>query len=74
MPKKITDLKNARQAQRKKTGWTPKEIKEALAKEREAYEKLPDQEPDDLVSGKDMSKILEEPDDDQEDQTPSAGS
>lgn len=65
MTKKVTDLKKARQSKRAKTGWTIDEIKKRAAEERSAYKKLAENEPDALASGGDMSKILEEPDDDE---------
>ncbi len=67
MPKKVADLKKARQVKRKKTGWTAAEIKKRAAEERAAYKKLVEKEPDALASGGDMSKILEECNDDEED-------
>ncbi len=59
----ITDLNTARQEKRRKTGWTLDEIRARAAQERAEYQKLVQNEPDDLVSGGDMKKILEESDD-----------
>jgi len=67
MTKKVTDLKKARQKKRDKTGWTLEEIKKRAAEERAAYKKLAEEEPDALASGGDMSKILEESDNDEKD-------
>lgn len=67
MRKKIVDLQQARQAKRQKTGWTTAELKKCAAQERAAYKKLTKNEPDGLASGGDMTKILEEQNDDKED-------
>ncbi len=51
----------------KKTGWTEKEIKAALIRERKQYksQKLTENEPENLVSG-DIAKIHEEYNDEKE--------
>lgn len=67
MPKKVTDLKKAQQDKRQKTGWAMEEIKKIAAEERAEYKELAENEPDALASGGDMSKILEEEDDDEKD-------
>ena len=74
MTKKLTDLQQARQNKRQKTGWTAEEIKKRAAEERAAYEKLAENEPDALASGGDMSNILEEPDNDEDDKPITTGS
>lgn len=59
----ITPIEQARQKRRKQTGWTMAEIEKRLQEERELYRQIAGEEPDCLVSGGDMSKILEEVDD-----------
>lgn len=66
MTDKITDLQKARQYKREKTGWTAKEIKKRAEEERTKYKKLAEKEPDALASGGDMTKILEEDDNEKE--------
>lgn len=67
MPNKTSDISKKRREKRKKTGWTEKEIKAALVREREQYksQNLTEKEPENLVSG-DMTKIHEEEDDEKE--------
>lgn len=67
MSEKVIDLQKTRQDKRQKTGWTTAEIKKRAAQDRAAYKELTENEPDALASGGDMSKILEESDDDKED-------
>ncbi len=67
MPEKVTDIKKARQRKRQKTGWTTAEIQKRTVEERAAYKKLAQNEPDALASGGNMTKILDESDDDKED-------
>lgn len=62
---KVTDLKTVRQEKRDKTGWTLEEIKKRAEAERERYKNNDLEEPDALASGGDMSKILEEDDNDE---------
>ena len=61
MSNKITNISEKRRDKRQKTGWTEKEIKAALVREREQYksQNITENEPDNLVSG-DMAKIHEE--------------
>ena len=63
MSKNISDIKKARRKKRDKTGWTSEEIKENAKKELDAFKKISNEEPDDLVSG-DMDKIIHGEDDD----------
>jgi hypothetical protein len=58
--KKIIKLDDARQKKRGKTGWSLAEIEQRAIQEREAYKKLAQHEPDNLVSGGDMSNIAQE--------------
>lgn len=67
MPKKVTDLKKARQEKREKSGWSLEEIKKRAAEERAAYRRLAKDEPDALASGKGMSSTSEEEDSGRED-------
>ena len=55
-----TYLNTTRREKRQKTGWTLDEIRARAAQERAEYQKLVQSEPDDLVSGGDMKKFLEE--------------
>jgi hypothetical protein len=63
MTKKVVDLGEARRKKRRH-GWTMSEILKRAAEERALYQKIAKDEPDDITSGGDMKKILEEPDDD----------
>lgn len=65
MPPNLTNLQDARQKKRKKNGWSLSEIEKRAAEERALYKKLAKNEPDELASGGDMKKILEESDDEQ---------
>jgi len=62
---KVTYLKTVRQEKRDKTGWTLEEIKKRADEERERYKNNDLEEPDALASGGDMSKILEEDNNDE---------
>lgn len=64
MSKKVINLTEVRQKNRQKSGWTIEEIRERAAQERALYKGLAENEPDDLASGGDMKKILEEKGDD----------
>lgn len=67
MTKKLADIKKARQERRQRTGWTLEEIRKRADEENEAYKALDASEPDNLVSGGDMKKILEEEENDEKD-------
>lgn len=68
MTNKPDDLQKARQKKINKKVWTLEEIKKRAEDERAAYKKLAEKEPEGLASGGDMSKILEE-DENEEDST-----
>ncbi len=59
----ITPIEQARKKRRKQTGWTMAEIEKRLQEERKLYRQIAGEEPDCLVSGADMAKILAEVDD-----------
>ncbi len=63
MSKKIIDLTEVLQEKRQKSGWTIEEIRARAAQERALYKGLGENEPDELASGGDMKKILEETED-----------
>lgn len=63
MSKKIINLTEVRQEKRQKSGWTIEEIRTRAAQERALYKGLGQSEPDELASGGDMKKILEEAED-----------
>jgi hypothetical protein len=67
MTNEINDIEKARRKKRDKSGWSIEEIKKIAQQERAAHKKLCEQEPDALVSGKDMDKILEEDDNEKDD-------
>lgn len=70
MTKKVADIRKARKAKQKNAGCSVTKIKKRVDQERRLYKKLTNKEPDALASGGDMSKILEEPCDDDEDNDP----
>ena len=63
MAEKITDLNKVRQEKRQKSGWSIDEIRARAAQERALYKGLGQSEPDELASGGDMKKILEDAED-----------
>lgn len=63
MADKIIDFTKAKQEQRQQRGWTLEEIRARAAQERALYRGLGQAEPDNLASGGDMKKILEDSDD-----------
>ena len=67
MADKISGIDKARHKKPEKKVWTLEEIKKRAEEERAAYEKLAENEPDNLVSGGDMKKILEESEDEEDD-------
>lgn len=66
MPKKVLNLAEARQKKRLKTGWSLSEIERLAAEQRALHKRLAVKEPDEVTSGGDMKKILEEPEDDKD--------
>lgn len=63
----IDDIQKARNKKAEKKVWTLEEIKKRAEEERAAHQKFSEDEPDHLVSGGDMKKILEEVDDEEDD-------
>ena len=59
----ITPIEQVRRERRKQTGWTLAEIEKRLQEERELYRQVAGEEPDCLVSGGNMGKILDEAED-----------
>lgn len=62
---KISNLENERKKKREKTGWTQEEIEKIAKEELKQFEKLSDNEPDNLVSGN-MEDLINGDSDDKE--------
>jgi len=60
---KVTDIQEAKDKKRQKTGWTMDEIEEGMKKQIEEFKKINATEPDNFASG-DMQKIIDGVDDD----------
>jgi hypothetical protein len=70
MSKKVSELDQARESKRDRTGWTPEEIRRKAAEDFKKYRAVSreNKEPDGFYSG-DMKKFLQGRDDDNEEES-----